>query len=129
MTGAKAMALLLIMSMLSACSGGARPQIDERFGRTENQAPETYSETVEANVAKADIDQGLPVRENAARADDRHRDERYDDYHHHHEPSPEAQHAAEAALILTGSAFLCTFVVVVLNGSCHFGVGFGYHYY
>jgi hypothetical protein len=53
--------------------------------------------------------------------------ERHD--HVHEEPSPEAQRVAEAALIITGSVFLCTFVVVVLDGACEFGAGFGYQYY
>ena len=48
--------------------------------------------------------------------------------HRHREPSPEAQQTAEAMLLLTASAFVCTFVVVVLDGACAFGAHAGYYY-
>jgi len=126
MNGAKVLAFILIMSMLTACGGGPRPQIDERFDRARQEQPEeerhetTYEDTVDATVAEA-------------RAEREHHEgqvRRHDDHHHHHdEPSPETQHFAEAALITTGAIFVCSFVVVVLNGNCQFGLGFGYHYY
>jgi hypothetical protein len=111
MSARTALAGLLITALLSAC-GGRRAPIEERFG-----APAQDSTGSHADVVPA-AHRGDPPRY------PRERD--FDDYD---EPSPEAQRIAEAALILTGSAFLCTFVVVVLDGACEFGAGFGYHYY
>ena len=122
MNSARALALLLIMSMLTACGSGPRPQIDERFGLSRNELPHSeQQEAVSEETAAANADQDDEI--------DPYGPDFVDHHHHHHEPSPGARHAAEAALIATGSIFLCSFVVVVLDGSCHFGLGFGYHYY
>ncbi|NJO38863.1 MAG: hypothetical protein HC871_16215 [Rhizobiales bacterium] len=129
--------MLLTMSMLSACGGGPRPQIEHRLGERgttppESHAPESYAEAVEAMTVEATHQDALSARLDAvpaAHRGDPRRHPRDRHAHLHEEPGPETQRIAEAALILTGSVFLCTFVVVVLDGACEFGVGFGYHYY
>ncbi|MEZ5931673.1 MAG: hypothetical protein R3F54_06955 [Alphaproteobacteria bacterium] len=121
------------MAMLSACSG-PRPQIERRLGDRQSALPESHGENLEAVTADAGA---AHQEETSARLDavppahrgDERRYPRQRDFHEYEEPSPEARRMAEAALILTGSALICTFVVVVLDGACEFGVGFGYHYY
>lgn len=131
MKGKRALAVLLTLSMLSACGGGARPQIEERFSETTPEAPASEAAATEAAAAEDrspdDLSGGLNAVPAAHRGDERRYPHHHDDVYE--EPSPEAQRVAEAALILTGAAFVCTFVVVVLDGACEFGAGFGYHYY
>jgi len=128
----KPIAILLILSMLAACGSGPRPQIDGRFSDAESEI-----QTSEAEIADGSGG-GVSEQSDPAAAYDLTDAEYYDAYgyereayldQYHDEPSYGAQRAAEAALLVTGSAFLCTFVVVVLNGFCNFGVGFGYRYY
>ncbi len=135
MRGQRALAVMLMMSILSACAGKTQPHIERRLADNQQAGPKSYAEAVEGMTAGAN-DQELAsasVRQDLVPAvHDQSARQRYlDDHRHyyHEEPSPQAQRAAEAALILTGSVFLCTFVVVVLDGACEFGVGFGYHYY
>ncbi len=111
--------------MLSACAKAPGEAIVAGSDAPSQIAPRTYAEAVDARVASvADQDRnGI----SDAKPYQRHR--YHDDPHLYSEPSPEAQHAAEVALLLTGSVFLCTFVVVVLDGACNFGASFGYHYY
>jgi hypothetical protein len=133
MRAAKPLAILLILSMLSACAAGARApgrdlqaSGDEKSGDT----PTTYAEAVEAGTAGVtDQDRQLLERSAAAAArhGPRHRDTRDADYHR--EPSPEEKYAAEVALLLTAQIFVCSFVVVVLDGHCDFHVSAGYYYY
>lgn len=126
------MAIVLILSMLSACAGtpASEREVPGDQGTTRT-APSTYAEAVDASVADvSDPDELLLERSAVAAA---HRGSRYDHardprHHHHREPSPEAQHAAEVTLLLMGSVFLCSFVVVVLNGACEFGAHTGYYY-
>ncbi len=132
MWGAKPLAVLLILSMLSACAGthapdGAQVGEDEP-GRT---APTSYAEAVEARTSGImDQDEALLERSALAAAHRgdgrRHGRDRY--AHYHEEPSPEQKAVAEGVLLLTGAVFLCTFVVVVLDGACAFGAHAGYYY-
>ena len=126
------MAIVLILSMLSACAGTGAPQRGVAGEQSSKRtAPSTYAEAVEASVTNvSDPDELLLERSAVAAA---HRGSWYDHardprHHHHREPSPEAQHAAEVTLLLMGSVFLCSFVVVVLNGACEFGAHTGYYY-
>lgn len=128
------LAVLLVLSMVSACTSGPRSHVERRLSNT----PPTTSPTGKADQAAvastedAGVQQRLSDRQGlvpAAHRSDRGRYGRSHRTHYHEEPSPETKALAEAALILTGSVFLCTFVVVVLDGACEFGVGFGYHYY
>ena len=119
--------------MLSACAGSPAPDplvqgtLDERDGG----APSSYAGAVDAQTAGiGDLDKGLLERAELAaahRADER----RYGpDHraHYHEEPSPREKAVAESILLFTGAAFLCTFVVVVLDGACSFGAHAGYYY-
>ncbi|MGI9419532.1 MAG: hypothetical protein ACR2RA_17025 [Geminicoccaceae bacterium] len=122
------MAVLLILSMLSACAGRQAPEQDpgSAGGPSDGEnAPGNYADADDMDVAYLN-----KLREQralaAAHRGGRHDHRRY--AHHHSEPSPEAQQAAEAVLLLTASAFVCTFVVVVLDGSCSFGAHAGYYY-
>jgi hypothetical protein len=134
MKGKRALAAMLIMSILSACAGGTQPHIERRLAENKHEGLTSYEEAVESLTAEESSQDVVSARQELVPAV--HRDSErqrppedggyvYDD----EEPSPQAQRAAEAALILTGSVFLCTFVVVVLDGACSFGFGFGYHYY
>lgn len=122
----RALAVLLVAASLSACASSTRPDLEDAA-----YTPDGYVEAVDERVDGEDL---ASQAENVTPAAHRHHRDypphRHDPrLHYHEEPSPEAQRFAEAALIVTGSAFLCTFVVVVLDGACNFGVGFGYHYY
>ncbi|MEM7043614.1 MAG: hypothetical protein AAF543_12460 [Pseudomonadota bacterium] len=122
------MAAVLILSMLSACAGRVHHQ--QVADAPIKPASETYADAVETITedenerrrveAEHDV---VSVAHHAGHH--RHHDPRG---HEHREPSPEAQAAAETVLILMGSAFLCTFVVVVLDGACEFGAHAGYYY-
>lgn len=128
MRGAKPLALILILSMLSACAGTRTPARDLAGGQGEEgrDAPTTYAEAVETQAADvADEDRLLLERSAAAAA--RHAPSRA--AHYHQEPSPGAQHAAEVALLITAQIFVCSFVVVILDGHCELYASTGYHYY
>lgn len=139
--------------MLSACGAGPRPQIESRLAQIESRIPRADIETRERDVQDfeprdnasktrnrdANPRDLLDVEPNEAPAEAEYYDERntyYDDLHpnyyddgpYYDEPSPRAQRAAESALLLTGAVFLCSFVVVILDGACNFGAGFGYYY-
>ncbi len=124
---------MLVMSILSACAGQTQPQIERRLSDSQQHSVESYAEAVDSMTAGNRYQELSSIQQNLVpavhRESGRDRPPEDDDTYHYEEPSPQAQRAAEAALIVTGSLFLCTFVVVVLDGSCEFGVGFGYHYY
>lgn len=139
----RSVAVLLVMSMLSACGGGPRPQIENRLAQIESRIDRRIErrdietrgrdmqayETRERNADPRDL---LAIEKNAAPEEYYDEgDDYYDDLppsYYYDEPSPRAQRAAESALLLTGAVFLCSFVVVVLDGACNFGAGFGYYY-
>ena len=125
---------MLVMSVLAACTGKTQPQIERRFADDGNGPLASYEDAVDRlaggenhrELASAQQDLVPAVHRESGQS---HHPEDDEHFYEHEEPSPEAQRAAEAALIITSSVFLCTFVVVVLDGACDFGVGFGYHYY
>ncbi|MDH3663309.1 MAG: hypothetical protein OEU92_25375 [Alphaproteobacteria bacterium] len=127
MRGAKPLAVLLILSMLSACAGARTPARDLAGGQGEKgrDAPTTYAEAVEGQAADV-ADQDRLLLEKSAAAP-RHAPSRA--AHYHQEPSPGAQHAAEVALLITAQIFVCSFVVVILDGHCELYASTGYHYY
>ena len=130
MRAARPLAVVLILSMLSACAGRANHR--QAADASIEPAPESYAEAVEAITDIEDerrvAEAGRNVVPVAHRGGPYRRGHRDRHHHPHREPSPEAQAAAEATLILMGSAFLCTFVVVVLDGGCSFGAHAGYYY-
>ena len=122
------LAVLLIMSMLSACAGASRHDQYAANNPPAAPPPDSYTETVDAyhgdeHDPEAAASDGGGYYEDDGRYAQGYRT------HYHEEPHPQDQAIAEAALIATASVFLCSFVVVVLDGACNFGVGFGYHYY
>ena len=122
------LAFLLIMSMLAACAGPSRHDHYVANNPSVGGPPESYADKVDTYHG----DEHDPETTASEGGGYRGHDGRYaQDYraHYHEEPHPQDQAVAEAALIVTASAFVCTFVVVVLDGACNFGVGFGYHYY
>jgi hypothetical protein len=119
------------MSILSACAGKPQPHVERRFAEEPKNAPKSYAEAVEVMTVDANSLDKPTTRQELAPTVRRDLPRSHGHDHPHprqDEPSPEAKRIAEATLILAGSAFLCTFVVVVLDGSCGIGVGFGYHY-
>ena len=117
--------------MLSACGGARTPERDLQLGGDEKNvdAPVSYAEAIESRAAAvADQDDHLLARSAAAAArhGPRHRDS--GDRHFHREPSPEERYAAEVMFLLTAQVFVCSFVVVVLDGHCSFHVSTGYYY-
>ncbi|MGI9489567.1 MAG: hypothetical protein ACR2RF_27495 [Geminicoccaceae bacterium] len=133
MWGGKPLAVLLILSMLSACAGRHAPDgVQTGEGEPGRTAPTNYAEAVETRTSGIE-EPNDPLLERDALAAAYRSDERrhhgHDRYaHYHDEPSPQNKAVAEGFLLLTGAAFLCTFVVVVLNGACNFGVRAGYYY-
>jgi len=121
-------AALLILSILSACAGPSRHDHYAANNPPAGDAAQSYAE-VRAAQAADDHDPETTVRRGSADHRDDGRYARGYRTHYHEEPHPQDQAVAEAALIATGSVFLCTFVVVVLDGACNFGLGFGYSYY
>lgn len=127
MKGARAIAIVSTLSMLAACAAAPLPYQTDADQPSDPKARTSYAKAVGTAVTPSD---DRAIGQNVVPAAHRTAPRRHHrDHHHHHEPSPETQRAVEAALILTGSVFLCSFVVVVLDGSCEFGVDFGYHYY
>lgn len=134
MSGKKLLAVMLVTLILSACAGKTQPQIERRLADNSADGMTSYEDAVESltpthnhhGIASARQDLVPAVHRDSRKHRSPEDEEHFYDYE---EPSPQAQRAAEAALILTGSVFLCTFVVVVLDGACNFGFGFGYHYY
>ena len=132
MWGAKPLAVLLILSMLSACAGRHAPDgVQTGEGEPGRTAPTNYAEAVESQTSGiGDLED--PLLERSALAAAHRSDKRQhgrDPYaHYHEEPSPQNKAVAEGILLLTGAAFLCTFVVVVLDGACNFGAHVGYYY-
>lgn len=131
MRGARPLAVLLILSMLSACAGRQTSAPDlENAGElpgAHNPFPDYVDES---DLDTAYLDQ---LRDKRELASTRHGGDRrgYDEQqtaHFHEEPTPGEKAFAETALLITGSVFLCTFVVVVLNGACEFGAHAGYYY-
>ncbi|MEM8951081.1 MAG: hypothetical protein AAGA21_14780 [Pseudomonadota bacterium] len=118
--------------MLSACAGRHGPEAVAIDRETRGGAnPASYAELVETRTAGVvDPDDYLLKKSELAaahRADERHYDrERH--AHYHEEPSPEEKAFAEGVLLMTGAVFVCTFVVVVLDGACSIGAHAGYYY-
>lgn len=129
MQGAKPLAILLILSMLSACAGRQSP--DLAYADEATSGEDALPSYVDASDVDADYLRQLREQRALAAAhrggggyERPHRQHA----HQHQEPSPEAQQVAETVLLLTASAFVCTFVVVVLDGACSFGAHAGYYY-
>lgn len=117
------LAVLLIMSMLSACAGASRHDHYAANNPPTASPSDSYAETGdEHNPEEAASEDGDYYGDDGRYAQDYRA-------HYHEEPHPQDQAVAEAALIATASIFVCSFVVVVLDGACNFGLGFGYHYY
>jgi len=132
MRAARPLAILLILSMLSACGGARKPGRHLQLSGEEKSgdARTSYAEAVEASeTAATDRDKLLLERSAAAAAQHgpRYRDAR--DRHYHPEPGPDERYAAEVMFLVTAQVFVCSFVVVVLDGHCDFHVSAGYHYY
>ncbi len=128
MGSAKPLVVLLICSMLSACAGAARQDVVDagrhRPDDHRQQSRTGLAETVETAAIEAGSSSTHPSPTAAGRVDHRHRRH----VHRHAEPGPEARHAAEVALLVTAQVFVCSFVVVVLNGHCDFYVSTGHYY-
>lgn len=118
------------MSMLSACAGthAQRLEAKNQSRGSENAASTTYADAVEVTEV-ADADRLLLERNAAAAARRAPRSAHAREPHRQQEPSPGAQYAAEVDLLITAQIFVCSFVVVILDGHCEFYASTGYHYY
>lgn len=131
MWGGKPLAILLILSMLSACAGARAPDSmvnDDDHGSGE-AGPTAYDPLVEARVAEVADSDRLLLERSAAPSRIRSRAVHAREPHHHEAPSPTDRYAAEVAFLITAQLFVCSFVVVILDGHCSFYASTGYPYY
>ena len=129
MRGARPLAVLLILSMLSACAGTTRHHAKDMAANADMASPDSHAEAVEADaVGEDDLDGLTSGHQHTSRVDHRYRTDGVE-ARFHEQPTPGERAFAEAALLITGSVFLCTFVVVVLDGACDIGAHAGYYYY
>lgn len=138
MRGVKPLAGVLIASMLlTACAGSRTPDIAEGVGdpgagdKVRYEAAASHADGADGETPDLkdpnDPETYLVDKQRLTAA---HHNDAYGhpQAHYHEEPTPEQQAVAETVLLLTASAFLCTFVVVVLDGACNFGAHAGYYY-
>ena len=102
---ARILAMLIITSILAAC------------GTTGGRDRVTTNDAAGPEASKA---------HSASHAEQR--PGRYSSVHYHDEPSPEEMYMAEIALLLTAQIFVCSFVVVILDGSCELYASTGFYY-
>ena len=97
--------------------------------RSDETVPTAHDQAIAPTVAElAERDLLMSERRAAAvlvRAHGAHAREPHD----HQEPSPAERYAAEVAFLITAQLFVCSFVVVVLDGHCSFYTSTGYPYY
>lgn len=131
MRGAKSLAGVLIASMLlSACAGSRTPNTEQStFDKPKyDDITSSHADGANGEVSELDGPESYLVDKTTLATAQRADGYRQAQVHYHEEPTPEEQAIAETVLLLTASAFVCTFVVVVLDGACNFGVHAGYYY-
>lgn len=102
---ARILAMLVITSLLAACG---------TTGGRDHVRPTGAADTGSKTTASASHARHGPDYDRAV--------------HYHDEPSPEEMYAAEIALLLTAQIFVCSFVVVVLDGHCELYASTGFYY-
>ena len=131
MWGGKPLAILLILSMLSACSSARTPEqaINDDAPRSGEIGPTAHDQAIALPIAEPAERDLLMSERRAAAALVKSHGAHAREPHHHEEPSPAERYAAEVALLITAQLFVCSFVVVVLDGHCSFYASTGYPYY